>query len=268
MKTFTVATWNINSVRLRIEQVVEFLKIHQPDVLALQETKCPPGQFPLKKLAAHGWPHLAEHGQKGYHGVAIVSRWPLFDVERHDFCGKGDARHVSARVHGVRVHALYVPAGGEEPDPERNPKFAHKLSFLEEMHAWLVNLRKTHESPMILCGDFNVAPYECDVWDHRKLLKVVTHTPVETDALKNILAASGLVDVVRRAYPAPRPLFTWWSYRGGQEWQNHDRGRRLDHIWASPTLAARCEAVEVIRETRSWHRPSDHVPVIARFRLA
>ncbi len=267
MQTLTIATWNINSVRLRIEQVVTFLKIWQPDVLALQETKCPQGQFPLKKLAAAGWPHVAEHGQKGHHGVALVSRLPLLDIERRDFCGMGDARHVSALVRGVRVHSLYIPAGGDEPDPEKNPRFAHKMAFLAEMEDWLAGIRAAQEAPTVLCGDFNVAPHECDVWDHKKLLRVVTHTPMETAALKRILSRSGLVDVVRRAHPAPQRIFTWWSYRGGRDWERHDRGRRLDHIWADPGLAERCEAVELVRATRHWTRPSDHIPVLATFRM-
>ncbi len=263
-KHLTIATWNINSVRLRIAQVVEFLRLARPDVLALQETKCPPGQFPTRKLADAGYPHIADNGQKGYHGVALVSRLPLEDVRRRDFCAMGDARHVSARVSGIRVHSLYVPAGGDKPDAATNPKFAHKLAFLEEMKDWLTR-EAARAAPMILCGDLNVAPYECDVWDHRKLLRVVTHTPVETNALKDILAASGLVDVVRRAYPAPRPVFTWWSYRGKEDWRVLDKGRRLDHIWADERLAAACEAVEIWKQTRGWARPSDHVPVMARF---
>jgi len=264
MQTLSLATWNINSVRLRIEQVVEFLKIWSPDVLALQETKCPPGQFPTRRLREIGYEHVAECGQKGYHGVAIVSRHPLEDVESRSFCGMGDARHVCATVRGVRVHSLYVPAGGELPDPDRNPKFAHKLAFLAEMREWL-KAEATAGGSVVLMGDLNVAPYECDVWDHRRLLRVVTHTPVETDALKGILAESGLVDVVRRHIPAPRKVFTWWSYRGKGDWNALDKGRRLDHVWTDPELAEKCSDVEIVRATRGWTRPSDHVPVVARF---
>jgi len=121
--------------------------------------------------------------------------------------------------------------------------------------------------PVALMGDLNVAPYECDVWDHRRLLRVVTHTPVETDALKGILAESGMVDVVRRCIPAPRKVFTWWSYRGKGDWSALDKGRRLDHVWTDPELAEKCSDVEIVRATRGWTRPSDHVPVLARFRM-
>ena len=265
--SLVLATWNINSVRLRIDQVVAFLEKWRPDVLALQETKCPPGQFPTRALERIGYGHIAESGQKGYHGVALVSRHPLEEVCRRDFCAMGDARHVQARVRGVLVHSLYVPAGGDKPDPGINPKFAHKLSFLEEMKAWLSPRYVSEQAPVALMGDLNVAPSEHDVWDHQKLLRVVTHTPVETDAMKALLASSGLVDVVRLAHPEPKRLYTWWSYRAGARWAEFDRGRRLDHVWTDAMLAARCEGVEIATETRHWQRPSDHVPVIARFSM-
>ncbi len=267
MTTISLATWNINSVRLRIDQVVEFLRLYQPDVLALQETKCPPGQFPGRKLAEAGYGHIAESGQKGYHGVAIVSRLPLEEVRSRRFCGMDDARHVSAKVAGISVHSLYVPAGGDKPDAKANPKFAHKLAFLEEMKQWLNAQAVRAAAPVALMGDLNVAPYECDVWDHKKLLRVVTHTPVETDALKELLASSTMVDVVRRALPAPRKLYTWWSYRAGGQWRKFDRGRRLDHIWTDSALAAACREVKIITGARGWTRPSDHVPVMARFEI-
>jgi len=265
MTSFTLATWNINSVRLRIEQVVAFLKTWQPDVLALQETKCPPGQFPTRRLRDIGYGHIVDNGQKGYHGVAIVSRLPLSDVRRRDFCAMGDARHIGARVAGIEVNSLYVPAGGDKPDAAINPKFAHKLAFLEEMKAWLSKEAVERAAPMILCGDLNIAPHECDVWDHEKLLRVVTHTPVETEAMKALLASSGMVDVVRRAHPAPQPLFTWWSYRGKGDWKALNKGRRLDHIWTDADLARHCQEVEIATQCRGWTRPSDHVPVLARF---
>ena len=183
-QSVTVTTWNINSVRLRIDLVARFLKTVRPDVLCLQETKCPDGQFPLRRLKRLGYPHVAVNGQKGYHGVAIISRLPFAAVDRRSFGGKADARHVAVTLADeaglrdpIKVHNFYVPAGGDEPDPEVNPKFAHKLAFLDDVSA-CIELRPAKERA-ILVGDLNVAPLEHDVWSHKQLLKVVSHTPVE-----------------------------------------------------------------------------------------
>ncbi len=269
--SLTIATWNINSVRLRCDQVLAFLRAYGPDVLCLQETRCVVDAFPAASLAELGYEHQLVAGRKIHAGVAIVSRLPIEARGRHHFCGEDDARHVMARIAGVEIHSLYVPAGGDVPDADRNPKFAHKLAFLDEMRNWLrqrVDSAAQKGMPVVLTGDLNVAPLPEDVWDHRKLLRVVTHTPAETQRLEEIRAIAGMEDVVRRHWPAPRKVFTWWSYRGGTDWQAHDRGRRLDHIWATPELAARLDDVAVARETRGWPRPSDHVPVLARFALA
>src|ERR1700712_3558465 len=164
---FRLATWNINSVRLRIGLVEKLLREHQPDILCLQETKCPQGQFPSKSLKELGYNHIAEFGQKGYHGVAIVSRLPFHSQLSRNFCDKGDCRHISASF-DVEIpfvlHNLYVPAGGDEPDRTINEKFDHKLRFIAEMEDW----SKTHAKPpgyeAIVVGDLNVAPLEHDVW--------------------------------------------------------------------------------------------------------
>jgi exodeoxyribonuclease III len=263
---FSVATWNINSVRLRIGLVKRLLAEERPDVLCLQETKCPDANFPLKALREAGYRHIAVHGQKGYHGVAIVSRRPLKSVDRRRFCGKDDARHIAATVNhrgrAITIHNLYVPAGGDEPYPAVNPKFAHKLSFVEELRACM-GMLSTPGS--ILVGDLNIAPLETDVWSHKQLLRVVSHTPVETEGLERMRAAGGWVDLMRRFVPPEEKLFTWWSYRS-PDWTVNDRGRRLDHIWVTPDLAPEANAMTVLRDARSWERPSDHVPVIATFR--
>ena len=215
-----IATWNINSVRLRADLVCRFLERWQPDVLCLQETKCPEGLFPAVLFAARGYPHIAERGQAGYHGTT------------RQFCGKDDARHIAVRLAGDGlpwIHSLYVPAGGDLPDPDLNPKFAHKLAFLDEMRCWLGS--GIHDNaPHILAGDFNVAPLEHDVWSHRQLLKVVSHTPLETERLVAIMAGRNWHDVMRAHVPSSDKLYTWWSYRA-RDWAASDRGRRLDHIW-------------------------------------
>lgn len=267
--TLTIATWNINSVRLRSDLVTKFLKKWQPDVLCLQETKCPQGQFPAAAFAKLGYTHIAEHGQKGYHGVAIVSRLPFEAQHSRAFCGKMDCRHVSVTLGGatpVTVHNLYVPAGGDEPDPDVNEKFAHKLSFLDELERWFGDGSIPDGHHGVVVGDLNIAPLEHDVWSHRDLLKVVSHTPVETEGLLRVQEAGKWVDVMRRHVPADEKLFTWWSYRA-QDWKTSNRGRRLDHIWSTAGLADTSSHLEIVKEARGWKQPSDHVPVIARFEI-
>lgn len=260
----TIATWNINSVRLRIDLVARFVAELRPDVLCLQETKCRDGEFPTKAFAAMGLPHLHLAGQKGWHGVAIASRLPLEPQPHPPICPKGEARAAAVRIDGVEVHCLYVPAGGDEPDPETNPKFAHKLEALARMRG--VYAARPKERPIIVAGDLNVAPGEHDVWSHKQLLDVVSHTPVETAALETARRDGGLVDLARAARPEPEKLFTWWSYRS-PDWTKNNRGRRLDHIWSSPDLAGRLSSFEIRTECRGWEKPSDHVPVVAQVRL-
>ncbi|QDZ01744.1 exodeoxyribonuclease III [Nitratireductor mangrovi] len=264
--SFSIATWNINSVRLRLPLVEQFLKRYQPDILCLQETKCPDEFFPAEAFEALGYSHIAISGQKGYHGVATLSRRPIDIVEKRDFCKMGDRRHLSTRFSAggrtVLLHNFYVPAGGDEPDPAINPKFRHKLDFIAEMR----DVRAGHdgESGSILVGDLNIAPLETDVWSHKQLLKVVSHTPVETEGLESMRTGGGWTDLMRAHIPPEERLYTWWSYRA-RDWEASDRGRRLDHVWTSPNVAADMREVEVVRAARGWERPSDHVPVIARF---
>ncbi len=260
--TLKIATWNINSVRLRIDLVARFLKKFRPDVLCLQEIKCRDDQFPHRRFTRLGYRHRAVSGQKGYHGVAIVSRRPFLDTQTRSFCNKNDARHISVTLDesdGLVVHNFYVPAGGDQPDPAVNEKFAHKLAFLDEMSSWLNGPLTAGRT--VLAGDLNIAPLENDVWSHRQLLKVVSHTPVETDRLESMRQAGRWTDAVRHFVPADDKLFTWWSYRA-RDWLASNRGRRLDHVWVSPPLTGRLEDALVVRDSRGWPRPSDHVPVI------
>jgi exodeoxyribonuclease III len=267
--TLKIATWNINSVRLRIGLVEKLLQEHNLDVLCLQETKCPQGQFPSGPLNALGYNHIAEFGQKGYHGVAIVSRVPFVSEGKRPFCGKDDSRHISVTLAGKKplvVHNFYVPAGGDEPDIAINEKFDHKLRFIDEMENWFSDgaIPSGHEG--IVVGDLNIAPLEHDVWSHKNLLKVVSHTPIECAGLLRVQKAGGFVDVMRQQVPEPQKLYSWWSYRA-KDWDTADKGRRLDHIWATPDQAARCTKLEILREARGWPQPSDHVPVMATFKI-
>ncbi|TCD16704.1 exodeoxyribonuclease III [Oricola cellulosilytica] len=263
---FSIATWNINSVRLRLPIVQTFLRQWRPDVLCLQETKCPNDQFPLSALRKLGYEHIEIHGQKGYHGVATLSRFPLQEVNRRVFCEIDDTRHLDAIVRlphrSLRIHNFYVPAGGDEPDPAINPKFAHKLGFLDEMRD--VPACPGSADSALLVGDLNVAPLETDVWSHKQLLKVVSHTPVETETLEALRKSGEWVDLMRTHIPPSEKIFTWWSYRA-RDWEASNRGRRLDHVWGSGDLETALSDITVVREARSWEKPSDHVPVVATF---
>lgn len=266
---FTLATWNINSVRLRIDLVERFLAAHAPDVLCLQETKCRDAEFPVASFKRFGYAHIAINGQKGYHGVAIASKVPFQRIERRGFCGKNDARHIAVRLapagRPLMLHNLYVPAGGDEPDPAINPKFAHKLAFLDEMAAWVAG-DGISAGDAILVGDLNVAPLEQDVWSHKALLKVVSHTPIEVEKFGRMHATGAWVDVLRRHVPEADKCYTWWSYRS-PDWAKANKGRRLDHIFVSPSLGDTLAGLTILKEARGWERPSDHVPVVAKLDL-
>jgi exodeoxyribonuclease-3 len=262
VKTVTIASWNINSVRLRAPLVTAFLKAHRPDILCLQETKCPDDLFPFKPFAELGYTHTALNGQKGYHGVAVLSRVPFDKHLTKEFCGKQDSRHVCVFLEdGTEIHNLYVPAGGDVPDPEENEKFAHKLQFMEELTAHFKKRKGKAKNRMVLLGDLNIAPFEHDVWSHKQMLKVVSHTPVEIDLMDGLRKSHDWVDVTREERPEPEKVYTWWSYRA-KDWDVSDRGRRLDHIWVTPALGDRARNVRILREARGWERPSDHVPLL------
>ena len=259
----TLATWNINSVRLRERLVAKLLREESPDVLCLQECKAPVEKMPLETLAALGYAHLAARGQKGYNGVAILSKRPLEDAGDMDFAGLGPARHVAARLEdGTVIHNFYVPAGGDVPDREKNEKFGQKLDYLTEMRDWF---RDSTPTRAILVGDLNIAPREDDVWSHKQLLKIVSHTPIEVDHLSAAQEAGGWVDITRKDIPEGL-LYSWWSYRA-RDWDAADKGRRLDHIWATPDLAAGAGGSRILRAARGWEQPSDHAPDFATFDL-
>jgi exodeoxyribonuclease-3 len=266
-KKMKIASWNINSVRLRIGLVARFLKEHEPDVLALQETKVMNELFPAEAFQKLGYVHQAINGQKGYHGVAVLSRLPFKKIVPREFCAKGDARHMEVTFqNGVELHDFYVPAGGDIPDPAANEKFAHKLAFLGEMRALFEKRRDKRTQPVILVGDLNVAPLEHDVWSHKQLLGIVSHTPVETGLLGEAKAAFDWIDVTREFVPHDQKIYSWWSYRA-QDWEASDRGRRLDHIWVSAALKGAVTSQSIVKKMRGWQQPSDHVPVIAEIEV-
>lgn len=256
-----LTTWNINSIRLRLPLIERLLKESSPDIICLQETKVADEQFPLDAVKAIGFPHVAFRGEKSYNGVAILSKLPFADVEKRDWAGRRDSRHLAVRFeNGARLHNFYVPAGGDIPDPAVNDKFDHKLRFLDEMTAWGGDHAASNAKQMIMVGDLNIAPLEADVWSHKQLLKVVSHTPVEVERLARVQAALGWVDAVRKVIPETEKLYSWWSYRA-RDWSKADRGRRLDHVWVSRDMGEQVKAAEVLRDARGWEKPSDHAPV-------
>jgi len=257
-----VATWNINSVRHRIGLVTRFLRDQQPDVLALQETKVINELFPAEPLRKLGYVHQAIHGQKAYHGVAILSRLPFQENRTEDFCREGHARHMQVKFeNGLELHNFYVPAGGDIPDSKRNEKFDHKLHFLKGMEKFFAARRARKGDPVMLMGDLNVAPLENDVWSHKQLLDVVSHTPIETRLLGDVQAAFDWTDSTRHFIPENEKIYSWWSYRA-VDWDASDRGRRLDHAWVSPGLKGALKSQTILKKMRGWQKASDHVPLI------
>jgi exodeoxyribonuclease-3 len=257
-----IATWNINSVRLRKNLVRRLLRDKGPDVLCLQETKTIDGLFPGKAFAELGYEHQAIAGQKGYHGVAILSRVPFVESRADRYCDNDDCRHMRVNFeNGIELHNFYVPAGGDIPDPAVNVKFAHKLAFLREMAANFAKRTDRATAKVVIVGDLNVAPLEHDVWSHKQLLRIVSHTPVETGLLADVKTAFDFTDVTREFVPENENIYSWWSYRAA-DWRAADRGRRLDHIWVSRALKDRLSDHEILKAARGWKQPSDHVPVL------
>ncbi|NNK77773.1 MAG: exodeoxyribonuclease III, partial [Litoreibacter sp.] len=244
--SFTLATWNINSVRLREPIVLKLLEKEAPDILCLQECKSPIDKIPLEGFQALGYTHMVARGQKGYNGVAILSRLPIEEAGAEDYASLGHARHVAARLeNGVTIHNHYIPAGGDVADREVNEKFGQKLDYLTEMRD-AFHASKPEKS--ILVGDLNIAPREDDVWSHKQLLKVVSHTPIEVEHLAEAQDAGGWVDVTRADIPEGQ-LYSWWSYRA-RDWNAADKGRRLDHVWATEDIAAAAHGSRILRCAR------------------
>jgi exodeoxyribonuclease-3 len=256
-------TWNINSVRLRIGLLSELIDRLKPDVFCLQETKTPDAFFPVDAIVEKGFPHYHFAGMKGYNGVCIFSRYPLDNKETHKRCGKNDMRHISARVMAkggaFELHNIYIPAGGYEADMA-SEKFRHKLDFVDELSGWFPKKRSAKD-PMIVVGDLNIAPLENDVWDHKKMMNVVSHTPVEVEKFTRFYHSMKWADAVRYFVPEDKKLYSWWSYRAA-DWDAADKGRRLDHIWVTQKLKPALKKQEILRAARGMAQPSDHVPVV------
>jgi exodeoxyribonuclease III len=251
-----IATWNVNSLTVRLPHVLDWVKTARPDVLALQEIKLLTEVFPLESLTEIGY-HAIASGQKTYNGVATLSRElaadPVTDIPDFE---DPQRRVLVTTIEGVRVVNLYVPNGQRLG----SLKYEYKLNWLAALRDYLAVEMSVHEHLVVL-GDFNIAPADPDVYDPVKWGEDIHCSPAERAALKELLKL-GLVDVFRE-FEQPEKSFSWWDYRAGRFRRN--AGLRIDLILASPALAARCTASYIDREPRGWERPSDHAPVIAEF---
>jgi exodeoxyribonuclease-3 len=252
-----LATWNVNSIRKRLDRLVPWLAEHQPDVLCVQETKVEDALFPRSEIEAVGY-HVLCHGQKTYNGVALLTRQPAEELSR-GFADGGDdtqARFLVATVGKVRVGTVYVPNG----QTVESEKFAYKLDWLARWRAWL-SASADSTLPMALCGDINIAPDDRDVYDPDGWKDQVLCHPKERAALADI-CRWGLVDVFRRHH-TEGGLYSWWDYRQLSFPKN--LGLRIDLILCTPSLAERCTAISIDRNARKGTAPSDHAPVVAEF---
>lgn len=255
-----IVTWNINSVRLRAPLVVQLMNEEKPDIICLQETKTPDEYFPKETFENEGYKHIHINGMKSYNGVCVLSRVPFRQTEIYDRVGRSDCRHVSVSLKDFDLHNLYIPAGGDEPDREINEKFGHKLDFVDEMANWFSKQYKANDN-VITLGDFNIAPMEHDVWSHKQLLKVVSHTPIEVEKLTGMYESLGWQDAVRHFVPENEKCYSWWSYRN-RDWRKSNRGRRLDHIWVTKPMVERLKDYKILDHYRDLEKPSDHVPIM------
>jgi exodeoxyribonuclease III len=255
-----VATWNVNSIRARHDRVIDWLGRHLPDVLCMQELKVETDAFPREAFEAAGY-HLAINGQKTYNGVAIAARLPITDVSTGMDDGDPDdhARLIAGTVGGIRVISAYFPNGGEV----LSDKYVYKLRWMARFRDWLGRSGGNPAAPLALCGDFNVAPEDRDVWDPVAWAGQTLFTEAEKAALREI-AAWGLGDAYRKHHD-DGGLFSYFDYRGISFIKN--RGLRIDHVYVTPPLLAACTSCVIDRDARKGSNPSDHAPVIAEFAL-
>lgn len=254
-----IVTWNINSVRLRINLLNKLCLEHKPDVICLQETKAEDKHFPIEAIKNMGYEHVIYSGEKSYNGVAIISKIHISDNYSLSLYNE-DKRHICAIINDIEVHNFYVPAGGDEPDVDINPKYKHKLSYVQMMQEWFSTNRKKNNK-IILVGDLNIAPHEHDVWSSKQLRNVISHTKAERTALLELQNCFEFIDTGRYFVDMQDKLYSWWSYRN-RDWKKSNRGRRLDHIWVSRPLESLLKNIIYISEARNWERPSDHIPCI------
>jgi len=262
-----IVSWNINSLRLRLPLLKKFVEQAKPDVICLQEIKVDDPLFPMLEVRALGFDHIEFSGEKSYNGVAILSKFPLTKIQKIDVLAYGHKRHICAtlqtKIGEVELHNFYVPAGGDIPDVKENWKFDHKLKFIDWMAEFFAAQKNKN---LIILGDMNIAPLEHDVWSHKQMLKIVSHTPIEIEKMARLQQSLDFVDTHRHLTAHNEKLYSWWSYRAADP-LGADRGRRLDHIWATPSLKSQIKSMKIYRDFRLEIQPSDHVPIETIFDL-
>lgn len=262
-----IISWNINSLRLRLSLLKKLVSIANPDIICLQETKVHNDLFPALEIKSLGFDFIEFDGQKSYNGVAILSKFPLQNTNILDIENYGHKRHISTsvktKIGDVILHNFYVPAGGDIPDVALNDKFDHKLKFIDGMTQYFTPQK---EQKIIMVGDMNIAPLEHDVWSHKQLLKIVSHTPIEVEKMLKLQKSLDWIDTHRHFVPENEKLYSWWSYRAGDP-LGANKGRRLDHIWTTPNLKNHIKSMKIYRDLRSEIQPSDHVPIETEFEL-
>jgi len=262
-----IVSWNINSLRLRLPLLERFVKESNPHIICLQETKVVDEDFPLLAAKALGYDFIEFVGEKSYNGVAILSKIPLKKKNVIDVLDYGHKRHISVafdtKIGEVELHNFYIPAGGDIADVALNLKFDHKLKFIDWMSQYFLSLAQKKKNIIIL-GDFNIAPKEHDVWSHKQLLKTVSHTPIEVEKLNKMQESLDFIDTHRMFVDDSQKLYSWWSYRAADP-LGANKGRRLDHIWATPSLKDCVKEAKVYKDFRAATQPSDHVPIETYF---
>lgn len=249
-----LATWNVNSLKVRLPQVLRWLQSSLVDVLCLQETKLTDDKFPLAEIEAAGY-QVAFTGQKTYNGVAILSRHAMSDIVKNNPLFEDEQqRIISATIAGMRIVCAYIPNGQEVG----SDKYQYKLRWLDALHQWLATEIASHPS-LALLGDYNIAPADADVHDPVAWQGQVLCSNAERAAFER-LCALPMKDAFR-LFPQADKLYSWWDYR--QMAFRRNRGLRIDHILLTPPLAERCVACEIDKVPRKWEQPSDHTPVIA-----
>ncbi|MBN8828561.1 MAG: exodeoxyribonuclease III [Sphingobacteriia bacterium] len=261
MKSLTLLSWNINSIRIRLDLLKEICKEIKPDVICLQETKVIDELFPIDYIKNElGLYHICFRGNKGYNGVAILSKLPFIELTDKEL-NKKEARDIAVKIEDIEIHNLYVPAGGPIPDVENNPKFAQKLKFFEDLNKWTYDNIDSNKGKALFVGDLNIAPLETDVWSHKQLLKEVSHTPIEIELMTKWFITNNLIDLPRIFIPNDQKLYSWWSYRN-KDYKKSNRGRRLDHAFSTILLKNQVKSAYYLHKTREIQQTSDHVPLI------
>jgi exodeoxyribonuclease-3 len=256
-----IISWNVNSIRIRINLLSKLINEQNPDIICLQETKATDEDFPLEEVKKLGLENVYFSGQKSYNGVAILSKNPLKNIEKYDILDSKDKRHICGVTDsGIKIHNFYVPAGGDEPDININPKFDFKLKFLDWMTDYFAKNYSKNDK-VIMVGDMNVAPLPQDVWSHKQLLKVVSHTPIEVKKMNKLQETLDWIDSHRYKLGNEEKLYSWWSYRARDPMKSN-RGRRLDHIWTTPILKNNISNSSLLVNYRICERPSDHIPIM------